>query len=137
MDAQPLAFQDGTSSDVWYCGKCQELHDDEDGARYCCDVETGSYLIACERMRQIQDKGWDSKHDDKHTDRSLLNAAILLALDVYNGSMVDPLQVEDWPDQLCLRVRENYGTDVVRRLTIAGAMIAAEIDRLQRQKPSA
>ena len=40
-----------------------------------------------------------------------------------------------WPDVLLLHVREKYACDEVRKLSIAGALIAAEIDRLQRLSP--
>ena len=95
---------------------------------------TGGQRINQERLRQRQ-KGFDDAHDDEHGDGSLLHAAILLACDVAGLELkgVDPPDLNGpWPDQLCLHVRRKYAGDLAQRLTIAGALIAAEIDRIQR-----
>ena len=95
---------------------------------------TGGQLINRERERQ-EKRGYDSRHDDGHGDGSLLHAGILLACDVAGLELkgVDPPDLNGpWPDYLLLHAKKKYANDEIRRLVIAGAMIAAEIDRLQR-----
>lgn len=96
----------------------------------------GAGFIAAERSRQFMRKGYDTLHDDEHTDGSLLVAGILIACGVADLELtVGPPDLNGpWPDQLAMHVAAKYGDDHIRRLTIAGAMIAAEIDRLQRAK---
>ena len=78
----------------------------------------GAALIAAERQRQINAEGYDPSHDDAHNDDSLAIAAVAYALSAPDW----------WP----------WGTesfkpgDRLRELAKAGALIAAEIDRLQR-----
>ena len=90
-------------------------------------MKTGIELIADERQRQITAEGWTPEHDDQHTESELLQAAICYA---ENGSNLElgacdvpwPWGENDWkPSQ-----------DNIRNLVKAGALIAAEIDRLQR-----
>jgi hypothetical protein len=101
------------------------------------ETEPGAELIAQERRRQVLRKRYDAEHDDAHGDGSLLHAGVLLALDVAGLELagVDPPSLDGpWPDCLLLHARAKHGDDEVRLLTIAGAMIAAEIDRLNRAK---
>jgi hypothetical protein len=102
------------------------------------ETEPGAELIAQERRRQVFRKNYDAEHDDAHGDGSLLHAGILLACDVAGLELagVDPPSPDGpWPDCLLLHARAKYGDDdEVRLLTIAAAMIAAEIDRLNRAK---
>lgn len=79
----------------------------------------GASMIAAERQRQIEVKGWTPEHDDQHDDRELLCAA-----ETYMFG--DP---DAWPwDEDSYKPKDKV-TDLVR----AGALIAAEIDRLIRQ----
>lgn len=82
--------------------------------------------IAAERRRQVTEEGWTKAHDDHHTDGSLARAASAYALagcgDLggYDG---------EWP--------VAWGPlppvkDQRRSLVIAGALIAAEIERIDR-----
>ena len=79
----------------------------------------GSDLIAAERQRQIDAEGWTPEHDNNHDKGSLAEAA---AAYVLCDRTLWPWDEEDW----------KPGTNDVRRLVKAGALIAAEIDRLQR-----
>ncbi len=84
----------------------------------------GADLIADERSRQIgEEEHWTSDHDDKHTDQSLADAAAYLARP--HREIVVP----DWSRDLSIK----HQNDRVRELVIAGALIAAEIDRLLRK----
>ncbi len=91
---------------------------------------TGSELIAAERQRQIDVEGWTPAHDDAHVNAELLAAAVWY-LD--NGCEFDlELRLPSWPWEPWAWKPSN---DRVRQLTKAGALIAAEIDRLQRAEP--
>lgn len=95
----------------------------------------GAKLIEQERARQIFAKGYLPDHDDQHGDGSLLVAGLLIGCDVAGHALagVDPPDLNGpWPDALLLHVRAKYAGDEVRQLVIAGALIAAEIDRLLR-----
>lgn len=97
-------------------------------------VQWGAALIAGERERQ-KAKGYTDEHDDAHGDGMLLHAAMLLVVDEAGHTVagVEPPTMQGpWPDQLLLWVNNKYMNDEIRRLVIAGAMVAAEIDRLIR-----
>lgn len=72
----------------------------------------GSDLIATERQRQIDEEGYTSEHDAYHDDSSLVGAAVEYALEA-------------------ARLIHGYPLSAVRNLVKAGALIAAEIDRLE------
>lgn len=97
---------------------------------------TGAELIAAERQRQMDVEGWTPEHDDGHAEGDLVEAALCYAtgdpdwwpwrvtlapVDYDHG--VDPeVEYDGW----------NPSQDPIRNLVKAGALIAAEIDRLQR-----
>lgn len=83
-------------------------------------MKTGAELIADERSTH-EAKGWTAEHDDQHTDLDMPPVAIHLILD-----HADPLH--DWG--LVEKTKREGGR--IRQLVVAGALIAAEIDRLQR-----
>lgn len=95
---------------------------------------SGVELIARERQRQVEAEGWTPGHDDRHVDAELVRAAICYA---EAGSGFD-LEISHTRDGLpCLWPWEpswwKPSGDLVRDLAKAGALIAAEIDRLQRE----
>jgi len=123
-------------------------------------MSKGAELIAKERTRQIDQEGWTIEHDDEHGDGDLAMAACCYAAPVNifewrtfaNGmAFVDP-----WPWDVIHDKRYEYGDcreggvhqganfvpdpvtyDDGERLDLlvkAGALIAAEIDRLLRKK---
>lgn len=83
---------------------------------------TGVELIAAERERQVSQEGWTPEHDDEHKHGELRGAAACYAL----GRMIP----EIWPWSSEWWKPGNR----IRELAKAGALIAAEIDRLQRAK---
>ena len=103
-------------------------------------MKTGIELIAAERDRQINDEGWSAKHDDQHEENELAWAACYYAMPCPRalglGAIVYPLAMypRTWDRKWCKRLGQY---DRVRDLAKAGALIAAEIDRLQRLKARA
>jgi hypothetical protein len=84
---------------------------------------TGVELIAKERTEQLKKHGWDAAHDDNHKEEQLLSTALYALTE----------DVDYWPDDWC----DDYmikiaAKDPKERLVVAGALIAAEIDRLER-----
>ena len=100
-------------------------------------MKTGIELIAEERQRQIEIEGWTKEHDAQHKDCELVKAAICYAdPNVYyhqeNRIMRHKIPNKFWPRQWDIHWFKP--TDRIRDLVKAGALIAAEIDRLQAQK---
>jgi hypothetical protein len=97
---------------------------------------TGIEMIAAERERQVSDEGWTPEHDDTHARAELLAAAVAYAVNAevaINGHDAWPTaQDVGWPwDEASWKPRSD---DPVRDLVKAGALIAAEIDRIQRRR---
>jgi hypothetical protein len=108
---------------------------------------TGVELIAAERRRQIEQEGWTPEHDDEHSDGELAMAACYYAV-VHEAAHFGPqiridlpalLYPKDWDWFWGKRAPEERQTNAtrIRDLTKAGALIAAEIDRLQREAAAA
>lgn len=112
----------------------------------------GAELIAKERERQLEKEGWTAEHDEQHTEGELALVAALYATPIPLFALEERndggVQIYDpWPWFETVEItRYNDGAtyqrkawdkrkkhDKLRRLVIAGALIAAEIDRLQRQ----
>ena len=106
---------------------------------------TGILDIAAERQRQIEQEGWTPEHDDQHTDGSLAAAAACYAMplkieiDGFGVTISEPDAETDelhagvpigWPEGWSFHwwKPKDRRADLVR----AGALIAAEIDRLDR-----
>ena len=94
---------------------------------------SGCELIAEERARQVSSEGWTAEHDDAHKDGELAVAAAIYAAPGYersNKPRVRGAIIQFWPWDMSWwkPCRDNR----VRELVKAGALIAAEIDRLQR-----
>jgi len=94
---------------------------------------TGAQMIARERTRQREEEGWSAAHDDGHTRGELAIAAAVYALSEpvrENTILGRSLRYVLWPwDQRWWKPDRH---DRIRELVKAGALIAAEIDRLQR-----
>lgn len=90
---------------------------------------TGVELIAAERERQVNEKGYDAAHDDTHADRGMATSAAQVLVHYYSNGT---LGVRRWGSCDNWHIIEKHGDDPVKLLAIAGALIAAEIDRLQR-----
>ena len=96
-------------------------------------MSTGIELIAVERERQLSQEGWTPQHDDEHKDGVLARAAMCYAAEVTGldeSNQVFNVKTWAWPWE------ERWwkpSDDPIRNLVKAGALIAAEIDRLQRK----
>lgn len=99
---------------------------------------TGLDLITAERRRQIDKEGWTAEHDAQHDEGQLAWAAMYYAMPHFvrdrcrlcgDSSFIAPDSFFDetgWhPDWA---KRDNK--DRIQQLAVAGALIAAEIDRL-------
>jgi hypothetical protein len=100
---------------------------------------TGVELIAAERERHATAEGWTPEHDDGHAAGELAYAACAYA---YPNAMVAAVGGDAFSRERFWPFSEPFnGTDSprtamegarVRELAKAGALIAAEIDRLHR-----
>lgn len=101
-------------------------------------MKTGIELIAEERLRQINVEGWGPEHDKQHTKGEIVDAAICYALGDTNITYEPRM---DHPNKI--KLVQNYWPwhwswwkpspkDRIKELVKAGALIAAEIDRLQK-----
>lgn len=112
---------------------------------------TGVEQIAAERQRQIDAEGWTPHHDDRHTQNELAWAATCYAapaavVRVFVQQDRDGVGggvgwSEPWPTQYVQDANRGIPghvpwrrptVDRVTELVKAGALIAAEIDRLMR-----
>lgn len=111
----------------------------EEGYR---DPPSGVDLISLERMRQLTVEGWTHEHDQDHHGGDLASAAV--AYIACTLPLVDPEC--GWSEREAYGVVHNGpmpwpfdaasykpSTNPVRNLVRAGALIAAEIDRIQRR----
>ena len=85
---------------------------------------TGVEMIAAERQRQIGEEGWTPEHDAKHIDGELRDAGIAYAMVCDDRAGENAESLFPWPAWW------KPSEDPVRNLAKAGALIAAEIDRL-------
>ena len=111
--------------EMWFGAKPQEP-----------EVKSGVQLIKEERLRQINFEGFSPRHDDCYTKDELAKAAACYALpkrcrNPYWGKS-GKLLPHYWP--WAERYWKPSPDDRIRELAKAGALIAAEIDRLQRKK---
>lgn len=101
---------------------------------------TGIDRIAAERQRQIEVEGWTPEHDQHHVRGDLARAAVVYAMPpewraendianvLYGRVTRSGVQHEGvWPKGWNYKPTHD---DRIRELVKAGALIAAEIDRL-------
>lgn len=89
---------------------------------------SGIELIELERYRQLAKNGWTPEHDDEHKNGALAKRAAELAVSGTDARVIDEVDEED-----CWGLVKKHKADRIRQLTIAGALIAAEIDRVIRR----
>ncbi len=95
---------------------------------------TGIELIAIERKRGIEAEGWTAEHDDTHTKGELLTAAIAYATAAQHQEIHGPRADMDFVRQMYWPFEASWWKpkDMEKNLIVAGALIAAEIDRIRR-----
>lgn len=83
---------------------------------------TGAEMISKEREEQIKKHGWTLENDEQYSEGQLIKAALF---------SINPSQFE-WPYHWNEKFRDKIINkhNEVERLRVAGAFIAAEIDRL-------
>ena len=98
-------------------------------------VQSGAFKIAAERQRQIEVEGWTPEHDAEHKNGELSLAARCYAqtaqAQICGWSSGAPERTWPWSNKWW-----KPSDDPIRNLVKAGALIAAEIDRLQRKASS-
>lgn len=112
-------------------------------------MKTGTEIIADERRRQIEEEGYNAKYDDSITDGELSTAASIYAMrledreyELESGYTIAET-IWPWGARFYKPSKEDIYTtwehtsdkieDRIHELAKAGALIAAEIDRLQRK----
>ncbi|HXC39234.1 MAG TPA: hypothetical protein VN667_09830, partial [Burkholderiales bacterium] len=121
-----------------------------DSASLVEESMAGLNLILAERRRQVFEEGFDPAHDDEHDQHELAYAACAYAaprplytiMDAANGFEIDDCYPSQWDSRWDKRPRDEDGkllhaSDVdieerLRNVVKAGALLAAEIDRLLR-----
>lgn len=91
---------------------------------------TGADMIHKERVRQITVEGYSHAHDDEHCANELCQAAICYIFAAKPSFYGANGGRDTWP----FRDDFNPSASPIRNLVKAGALIAAEIDRLGRAK---
>jgi hypothetical protein len=91
---------------------------------------TGIERIAAERKRQIDEEGWTAEHDDKLVLKDLALAAVCYAVPDSYRELLGDKKIWIWP--WAKKWWKPTPGNRIRELEKAGALIAAEIDRLQR-----
>jgi len=111
--------------------------------------KTGVELIAEERQRQIQKLGYNEEHDEMETAFQLSGAAAMYIANAINIDWREHSHYDDLGDCVRFQCRQidtnewkeewpwddrdgRNKSDVMTSLITAGALIAAEIDRLNK-----
>lgn len=95
-----------------------------------CLVNKAALDVMAERNRQIAKEGWTPEHDDEHEDGQLAAAAAAYAVaSAAHGAFHESLPPALWP----WSSKWWKPSDRRRMLVKAGALILAEIERLDRQ----
>lgn len=104
---------------------------------------TGIELIAAERQRQIDEEGYTPEHDREHDQHELARAGAMYALpgsfrslSLQSNFRYTTIMSQCWPGNWPWPTRRTVGASAakqarIRELAKAGALIAAEIDRLR------
>lgn len=109
-----------------------------ESARGAGDGSQASRDVLAERERQRKKLGWTESHDDKHTDGFLATLAAVKALCATtkdNGHFEIRRALSSYFDTYGLVHESIYGGTFRQLLIEAGALILAEIERLDRVTP--
>ena len=92
------------------------------------DMTKAALDVLAERRRQIEAEGWTPEHDDEHSKGQLAAAAACYALASIGIKGNEDVQIRFWPWDDGWWRPSNRRRDLVK----AGALILAEIERLDR-----
>lgn len=95
--------------------------------------KSGIVLISEERAEQVKKHGYDLNHDNLHNLGQLRKMAAILCCVDTDARVVSPDDFQSGEDIWGLESKLN--SDIIHRLKVAGALIAAEIDRIQCRQP--
>ena len=103
-------------------------------------VSYGAMLIAKERSRQVEEENYTAGHDEQHIGGELALAGACYAFDyigdVFADESCDQVANDFWPweggTMKTIPDMKTSPDNAIKQLTKAGALIAAEIDRLHR-----
>lgn len=147
-------FEDPDGLRCWVCQEERAKEAEQRAEKAEAEVErlkkengssAGAKRIAAERSRQVEVEGWTPDHDVQHGNNELAAAACAYLehyvrrswlLDEGRESAQDDYRLEDPPDIFPEWWSESWWKpkDRIRDLERAGALIAAEIDRLLRSR---
>ena len=103
-------------------------------------MKSGVELIAEERIKQVEKDGWTSEHDAEHNSGELVDAAVSYCIsspdfeiNIGNAYTDVKAKIAIWP--WSIKAWKPSPKNRIRELVKAGALIAAEIDRLQNLNP--
>jgi hypothetical protein len=106
----------------------------------------GAALITAERQEQIHKHGWDVKHDEDYGRGELVQAAATCLSLYVQGDMASINVAGQYEEEKMWPWQSDFGMSFFKKidrksdidkLKVAGALIAAEIDRLQAAAPHA
>ncbi|MEM7211770.1 MAG: hypothetical protein AAF479_07735 [Pseudomonadota bacterium] len=126
-------YADGNANPKWVVGHMFELAHLAELSRDA--ISPGVEAIAAERRRQVDVEGWSPDHDDEHTKGEMARAAAAYArFSAWSDAKRSECLPEEPPLALCWPWDDEWWRPTNRRrdLVKAGALIAAEIDRLDR-----
>lgn len=114
-----------------YCRNCYiKLEEGEPRPQYY--QKSGAETIENERKRQIEKEGWTEEHDAEHNNQELIKAAkCYIEANLYRAIPSKP--PIDWPWDIQYWKAE-CNSESINNLRKAGALIAAEIDRLNKKR---
>lgn len=93
------------------------------------EKKTGIELIAQERKEQIEKHGWSKRHDSCHVNGALVKVAAILAVQGTDSKVISS-DGEFETGNNVWGLEEKLKNNDIHRLKVAGALIAAEIDRI-------
>lgn len=99
----------------------------------CEFTDKAILLINQERIEQIEKHGYNSEHDNEHKYGELAKVAAVLAVMHTDAKVIDFGEYETGNDPWDLETKCK--DNPIKALTIAGALIAAELKRLLAIKP--
>lgn len=91
-------------------------------------------LIKAERERQINELGYNNRHDDAESVGALSTAGAIYALPWNVRTVLGAEKFWPWDKSFYKPANGGQVDGRIRELVKAGALIAAEIDRLERSK---